>query len=561
MRRNIVRIGLDLDGVILYNPARIVRPLIAVWKHVLFPHQKTLTFYYPKTRFEQYAWSLLHKTSLFIAPGFREILKMALNKEIKLYIITARYDFMGKETKRWARNIDKNRALSGVYCNEKNEQPHLYKERMISLLKLDYFVEDNWDIVKHLYEHMRKKRSKTIIFWVYNILDKKIPFENKIPYLQTFFHRIAPRNKKTGLLIATDYFYPHWTGISKSMLYMANRISAYFFCTVLTVRHKKNIKKEEIVNGVRIVRESFLFSVSRAKYSLSIIIRFIREAKNHDVIFINSPHTHIFLFSAIGKLLRKKVVVFHQGDLILPKGFFNSIIKIVFDLFTYMGLLFADTVSTYTEDYAKHSRVLKPFLQKHTPLLMPVEKPIYKKTDAPTTKVLFGFAGRFVEEKGFDILFDAIPYVIQEIPQARFLFAGETNMGYERFFEKNSEKLKRVKKYVALLGLLDEKKLAEFYHSIDFIIVSSRSDCFPLVQAEAMLCGKPSIVADIPGARVLVQKTKFGVIFEKENALDLAKKIIMAYRQKESIMQKYPNVLEVLDPNRNAEIIRAHLER
>lgn len=553
-----IKIGLDLDGVILYNPARIVRPLIAVWKHFMSPRQKTLTFYYPKTRFEQYIWKFLHKTSLFIAPGFREILQMAHNKEIKLYIITARYVFMGHDFKQWVKTVDKKNALSGAYYNEKNEQPHLYKQRMISSLQLDYYVEDNWDIVNHL-QNTAKQGVK--IFWVYNIFDRNIPYPHKIPYLKKFADFISRQETKLKLLIATDYYYPHWTGISKSILYMVTRISSYFSCTVLTVRHKKNIKKEEVVNGVRIVREPFLFSVSRAKYSLSIIIRFIQEAKNHDVIFINSPHTHIFLFSAIGKLLRKKVVVFHQGDLILPKGFFNSIIKTAFDLFTYMGLLLADTVSTYTEDYARYSRVLKPFLQKHTPLLMPVEKPICKKIGSTADKMLFGFAGRFVEEKGFDILFDAIPYVVQEIPQAQFIFAGETNMGYERFFEKNSEKLKRIKRHVTLLGLLDEKKLAEFYHSIDFIIIPSRSDCFPLVQAEAMLCGKPSIVADIPGARVLVQKTKFGMIFEKENAVDLAKKIITAYHQKESIMQKYPNVLEVLDPDRNAEIIRTHLER
>jgi glycosyltransferase involved in cell wall biosynthesis len=169
------------------------------------------------------------------------------------------------------------------------------------------------------------------------------------------------------------------------------------------------------------------------------------------------------------------------------------------------------------------------------------------------TEVLFGFAGRFVEEKGFDVLFDAIPLVMQEIPGAHFVFAGETNMAYEDFFGRSRERLERVQDHITFLGLLDENAMADFYAALDFIVIPSRSDCFNLVQAEAMQRGKPSIVADIPGARAMVQITGFGRTFEKENPQALAQQLIAAARERDSFADKYPNVVNFLDDARNTE--------
>jgi hypothetical protein len=50
---------------------------------------------------------------------------------------------------------------------------------MIKKLNLDIFVEDNWDIVKYL-----KNIKKTKIFWIYNLLDKKIKYQYKFKSLK-----------------------------------------------------------------------------------------------------------------------------------------------------------------------------------------------------------------------------------------------------------------------------------------------------------------------------------------------------------------------------------------
>lgn len=371
---------------------------------------------------------------------------------------------------------------------------------------------------------------------------------------------------KLDILLVTDFFYPHWTGYAKSLYYLVQSINKFYNITILTVRHEKKLKKYEKLFTANIIREDYAFSISRSKYSFSIILKFLQLVNMCDVVFINSPCSNILSLSIIAKLFGKKLYIFHQGDLVLPKSILNSLIEKFFDLSSLISFSVADKVSTYVDDYAKKSRILKHFMYKFFPLLLPID-PIYfnpkrsNKLINKNNKILFGFAGRFVQEKGFDILFSAIPFIKKEIPNAHFLFAGEINIGYENFYESNLSLWNSVKRDVTILGLLDGRKLKDFYEKIDFIIIPSRSDCFNLVQAEAMLCGVPAIVSDIPGLRYLVEKTGFGVIAKKENSKDLAEKIIAAVGEKDAIMLKYKKVKSVLNNTKNVKKIREFIEK
>jgi len=368
------------------------------------------------------------------------------------------------------------------------------------------------------------------------------------------------------ILIVTDYFYPHWTGISKSIYYLIKTKFNNINFDILTVNHSKKLKKEEKIFNSKIFREPYLFSISRAKYSISIIFKFISLINNYDEILINSPCVNILFFSIITKVFRKKLIIFHQGDLILPKGFFNKIIEKIFDISSLVSFYLANKISTYTKDYGIYSRVIKFFLKKFTPIIIPIyvkKQKLNKKSKLfkklinlkKNKKILFGFAGRFVEEKGFDILFDAINHVTKKNKNFHFVFAGETNIKYENFFQKNLEKYKKIKKHLALLGLLEKKELSYFYQLIDFIVIPSRSDCFNLVQAEAMLFKKPSIVSNIPGASYLIKKTNFGLIFKKENYKDLAQKIIKAIKTKNKLLKNFRKVLKILNNKENVKKI------
>jgi hypothetical protein len=179
-----LKVGFDLDGVLLYNPARIIRLPVVAFKHI-FLKKREKKFLVPKNPFARFVWRAMHWSSLFIAPGLDEIERLVKKGKIEAYIVSARYDFLEPDFERWMRRLNKKRIFYETHHNRKNEQPHLFKEKMMKDLGLDVFVEDNYNIVSHL-----TKKTPTKIFWIYNILDRKIAHPYKFSNLEKAVERI-----------------------------------------------------------------------------------------------------------------------------------------------------------------------------------------------------------------------------------------------------------------------------------------------------------------------------------------------------------------------------------
>ncbi|MCA9372067.1 hypothetical protein KC726_04165 [Candidatus Woesebacteria bacterium] len=185
-----LKVGFDLDGVLLYNPARIVRPFIAHVKKQFFPQEKT-TFHIPQGEIEKRLWEFLHLSSFFISPGFTDIKELVQLKKIDGYIITARYSFLQGNFETWKRKLEAKRWFKASIMNSSNMQPHLYKEKMVKRYNLDYFIEDNWDIVKYL----NKTCKHTSVFWIYNVFDRGIDYKFKFPSLSEAVKEIGRKVK------------------------------------------------------------------------------------------------------------------------------------------------------------------------------------------------------------------------------------------------------------------------------------------------------------------------------------------------------------------------------
>jgi hypothetical protein len=184
-----LQVGFDMDGVLLYNPGRIIRPIVSSIKRI-FLHKKKLTFYYPKTDHEKFFWRLVHKSSIYNAPGINEITKLVNEGKIEAYLITARYNYLGSSVEKWVEKNKLGKTFKGVFFNSRDEQPHEFKERMIKELKLDAYVEDNFDIVNYL-----STKTSAEIYWVYNILDRREKFPKKFPDLASALTHL--KNGKT----------------------------------------------------------------------------------------------------------------------------------------------------------------------------------------------------------------------------------------------------------------------------------------------------------------------------------------------------------------------------
>lgn len=192
-----LKVGFDLDGVLLYNPARTIRPVVTFVKRRIFKRHKT-TFYFPKGRWRQALFRLFHKTSFMTAPGLETLRILTREGKIEAYLITARFDFLKKDLDHWLNKINADEIFTGIYHNANNEQPHQFKQKMLQKLNLDLYVEDNWDIVRHLAQSSPQSTTKaTQIVWISNLLDMhRIDYPYKFLTLRdAVYHIIRQLNR------------------------------------------------------------------------------------------------------------------------------------------------------------------------------------------------------------------------------------------------------------------------------------------------------------------------------------------------------------------------------
>jgi hypothetical protein len=198
--KKILKVGFDLDGVILYNPIRFIRPIAKLLKPFksFFLKQNLDFFYFPKSKFEQYLFRLLHKTSFKSDSAICDIKQLVKDKKIKAYIVTGRYSFLKTDYENWLKKINAKEIFEKYYQNTDDLQPNEFKKRMIKKLDLDIYVEDNWDIVEKLkacsepLDSTRDKlRRKIKIFWITNFLDKYIPYKYKFEDLKSAVENIT----------------------------------------------------------------------------------------------------------------------------------------------------------------------------------------------------------------------------------------------------------------------------------------------------------------------------------------------------------------------------------
>lgn len=178
MVKKIIQVGIDFDGVLAYNPFRVVRAPITYVKRNVLGENKT-RFYVPNTSIERLVWTLLHESSVFPAQGVSLLKTLVKEKKIEAHLVTARYSFLQPQLYAWINKHKIENLFSSITINKKDQQPHIYKSNIVQERKFDYFIEDNLDIVNHM-----AKQQSTHVLWIYNLIDRGYPYPYKFPYLQ-----------------------------------------------------------------------------------------------------------------------------------------------------------------------------------------------------------------------------------------------------------------------------------------------------------------------------------------------------------------------------------------
>jgi glycosyltransferase involved in cell wall biosynthesis len=357
------------------------------------------------------------------------------------------------------------------------------------------------------------------------------------------------------ILQLLTYYWPHRTGLTRYVQYLAEDfVSRGHEVTVLTSRFMDSLPRDQEINGVRVVRLRSFARVSRGQITPGFPLAAWQLAKEHDVVHIHAPMLEAPLAAMIARRARRGLVITHHGDLELPPGPVNRLITFVMDRMFHMAARRAHHLVALSDDYAEHSRYIKPHIAKTTILYPPVRLPEpsaggrdrLRQRLGIDSKPLIGFSGRFVEEKRPDLLLRAIPHLDSMVNGAHIAMAGQYIIPYENYYQRNVKLVDRYRDRVHMLGMIeDDYELADFYSACDVLALPSATDNFPLVQVESMLSGTPVVASDIPGAREAVRVSGMGEIVRPRDSLALAKGLAQVLKDRERYVKPREEVLKV----------------
>ena len=347
------------------------------------------------------------------------------------------------------------------------------------------------------------------------------------------------------ILITSTYFHPYSSGLSVYALRVARGLVGFGHeVCVLTSQYDKKLAMEENLDGVKIVRVKVGMKLSKGVLMPGLQAQAKKWIEWADVVNAHMPQFESFVISRIARHIQKPLVITYHCDLVMSGSWFRRLAGWGTNLLGEHTLKQARMIVQNTLDYARHSKTLKPFLDKvvevPTPVVFletnPGEKMAFRERFglAESDKVL-GLAGRVASEKGYEYLAQALPLVWEKYPTARVAHAGSWKgvIGEEAYLAKVEALIRPFGEKWKPLGFLSDEDFMHFFAACDVLVFSSlnATESFGIVQIEAFSKGTPIVASDLPGVRQPVLQTGLGRIVPVRDAVALAEGIISVLDQ------------------------------
>lgn len=150
-------------------------------------------------------------------------------------------------------------------------------------------------------------------------------------------------------------------------------------------------------------------------------------------------------------------------------------------------------------------------------------------------RFILGYVSRIDEGKGWPELLEAVALIKSNQPELLKQFQLKMyGTGAEVELLKSKIEQLNLTSVVAYYGALEPLQLIEKYNEMNAFIFPTHRESFGLVAVESLACGTPVLASNITPVNEVVVNGVNGLLFEKENAHQIAEQIIAILQMSES---------------------------
>lgn len=270
-------------------------------------------------------------------------------------------------------------------------------------------------------------------------------------------------------------------------------------CYVLSI-NPGNLKSEEIINGVKVIRIKSPESKYLYGFSFSIInflLKNLGKSLNPDIIHIHEYRNLLTL--EVAQILSRKKIPFVFSPHYDQLGYNTFAGKYLMGLYKPIGSKIFRKAGKIITNSQWSAMILSDEFPALTEKIVVIPHGVDKirsnsykpkKTKEDTLKLLY--VGALIELKGIHHIIQTIKELVNQNIKVTLTIVGKGN--YEKNLRILSEKLKMEENIYWCQPLFGEK-LYEKYLSSDIFLLLSKSESYGLVVSEALSAGLPCIVS------------------------------------------------------------------
>jgi len=363
------------------------------------------------------------------------------------------------------------------------------------------------------------------------------------------------------ICMVTGDFPPNSGGLGIYVLRLAKMLKSRGHSVVVLTRGGINSFIREIYEGIIIYRVFFIPTYPFHLFPHGIVMNMLLKkiGNDFDVIHLHSP--------IVPKVkIHKPYILTQHGT---AEGFINGL-KLI-DGFSIVETLFKWHYIGIDKNVAKNAKLVtavsetcKKELRKYYKInnVIVVKNGVnthkfsYKRKESYEPRVLY--VGQLITKKGIPDLINAFALVLKYYPKAKLILAGDGPL--KDYLLRLCRQLK-IEESVYFRGYINQRQLINEYQNSWVFVLASYHEGLPNVILEAMSVGLPVIATNIEPHLEIIKNGINGLIFEKNNYVQLSDCIIRLFNNYALRQQISKNARQIVENEFDWEIIANEFER